>query len=504
MSLCFNCQQRKDFCFTKDQCVGIFNVIQQGLGSAPTFDHVVAYIVASGQDSRNLPPCIQSNSEGYVGDTRGGLRRLALVIALYMVLGGLIPPQHSRTVGDHFNQLLHLQHTQLATPTAHENVHFITRKHPVGRWMCAFTKDYLEIIRGTESDKPLQQIAYGMQDDEKDEKDKKMIEKADEIFKIVREEYLSGIDRLTDTDSKTLLDSVPVYVIDSKLRDSCFPEGNPSVALQTQAALHCAQNDIICKASMQSIADQVDRLGPFGGRFDDWGGWRGCFTAVPGLVESSSARGKWWNQQNSTTDESEHRQGPIVLVWAGLDSESFEAVLLHELMHAIHARVQMAQHILALFDYELQRLEPLMTSPLTETETKMLTVAQNFHSQTSQLMTKIYEHNAYWAPYWTKSYWLSDIEMVPHLATVSLAVKSDERKKLLVGPAVDLYKMYMDHPDIQPDFQACFAVLEEMKKIPSDGLHDAIPGLTRTRINYQSIGAADYAALRYLGPLRKG
>ena len=150
MSLCFNCQHKGKFWFTKKQCVCIFNLIQQGLGYYPTFDQVVAYIVASGQNPRNLLQCIQLNPkniqrvpEGYEGDTNQGLRRLALVIALYMVLGGLIRPQQGRTVGNHFNQLVHLQHTQLATPTPNENVHFITREHPVGKWMCAFTKDYV-------------------------------------------------------------------------------------------------------------------------------------------------------------------------------------------------------------------------------------------------------------------------------------------------------------------------------------------------------------------------
>ena len=110
MALCFNCRHiTKNI--TKKQCVCIFNRIQQGLGSAPTFNQVVAYIVASGQDPRNLLRCTYIHTdkqidEGYEGDTNWGLRRLALVFALYMVLGGLIRPQHGRTVGDHFNQLL--------------------------------------------------------------------------------------------------------------------------------------------------------------------------------------------------------------------------------------------------------------------------------------------------------------------------------------------------------------------------------------------------------------
>ena len=70
------------------------------------------------------------------------------------------------------------------------------------------------------------------------------------------------------------------------------------------------------------------------------------------------------------------------------------------------------------------------------------------------------------------------------MATGSLPVKSEERKKLPIGPAVELYKMHIEHP--------------VSKEIPTDGLHDEIPGLGRTPINYESIGAAGYPALRWL------
>ena len=492
MSLCFNCQHKGKFWFTKKQCVCIFNLIQQGLGYYPTFDQVVAYIVASGQNPQNLLQCIPLNPkniqrvpEGYEGDTNQGLRRLALVIALYMVLGGLIRPQQGRTVGDHFNQLVHLQHTQLATPTPNENVHFITREHPVGKWMCAFTKDYLEINKGTEEDD-------NDYDDDYDYDDlNAKVKKAKEIFRIVRDEYLSSIDR--DTDSKTLLESVPVYHIDRKLRDSCFPEGNPSVALHTQAALRCEWNDVVCKTSMQNIANQVDRLGPFRDSVDGCWDALGCF-------------GKHRHQQNST--EPQHRQGPIVLVSGGLCEDNgtpFEAVLLHELIHAIHARVQIVQRILSGFDYDYQHINTLVTGPWSQTNTKLLEVAKKFARAASVLLSKIYERDADWgkAFQYTKDYWLSDVEMVPHLATVSLAVqgvpiRDKSIKGLLFGPAVQLYNMYIEYPDIQPHFKECFVVLEEMKKIPTDGLHDGIPGLKRTPINYESMGAADHPALRWI------
>ena len=148
-----------------------------------------------------------------------------------------------------------------------------------------------------------------------------------------------------------------------------------------------------------------------------------------------------------------------------------------------------------------------MTSPLSEIETKLLEVTQNFHTRTSVLLAKIYDCDAAWGKEegYTRDYWLSDVEMVPHLATthlatISLAVKGEEREKLLVGPAVGLYKMY-EKPDMKQYFDACFEVLEEMEKIPNDGLHDNVPGLTRIRINYQSImrEAAYHPVLRWLG-----
>ena len=88
---------------------------------------------------------------------------------------------------------------------------------------------------------------------------------------------------------------------------------------------------------------------------------------------------------------------------------------------------------------------------------------------------------------YTKEYWLSDIEMVPHLATVSLAVNEKVTRKLLVGPAVELYDMYTNHPHLKKKFDDCFDVLEEMKMIPNDGLHDDVFGLSRTPINWESI-----------------
>ena len=88
---------------------------------------------------------------------------------------------------------------------------------------------------------------------------------------------------------------------------------------------------------------------------------------------------------------------------------------------------------------------------------------------------------------YTKEYWLSDTEMVPHLATVWLAVNVAAHQSLLVGPAVELYDMYNTHPGLREKFVACFDVLEDMKKIPNDGLHDDVFGLSRTPINWESI-----------------
>ena len=58
-----NHQARGDLWFTKNQCVCIFNLIREGLGSRPTFDQVVAYIVASGRNRQKLLLCIQSNPQ---------------------------------------------------------------------------------------------------------------------------------------------------------------------------------------------------------------------------------------------------------------------------------------------------------------------------------------------------------------------------------------------------------------------------------------------------------
>ena len=160
---------------------------------------------------------------------------------------------------------------------------------------------------------------------------------------------------------------------------------------------------------------------------------------------------------------------------------SFEAILLHELIHAIHARVQNAQH-------EIQGPKRPMRLA-TPTEEQIEGVARNFHSQAKALLQAIEDIDPNWGGEkgYTKEYWLSDIEMVPHLATVSLAVKVADRQSLLVGPAVELYGMYNTHPGLREKFVACFDVLEDMKKIPNDGLHDDVFGLSRTPINWESI-----------------
>ena len=177
----------------------------------------------------------------------------------------------------------------------------------------------------------------------------------------------------------------------------------------------------------------------------------------------------------------------------------FEAILLHELMHAIHARVQIVQDILSASDYNSDYIVTnFCVSPLSQTNTKLLEVAIKFANATSVLLTKIHKCEADWGKAgYTKDYWLSDVEMVPHLATVWLAVEHKIDEGLLFGPAVELYEMWRKYSDIRTHFQDCFKVLKEMKEIPSDGLHDTITGLTRTQMNYESIGAADYPALRW-------
>ena len=89
--------------------------------------------------------------------------------------------------------------------------------------------------------------------------------------------------------------------------------------------------------------------------------------------------------------------------------------------------------------------------------------------------------------WYTRDYWLSDIEMVPHLATVWLAVNKKVKPGLLFGPAAPLYTMHTNHETLKSHFTACFDDLDAMKKIPNDGLHDEVTGLSRIPINYDSI-----------------
>ena len=88
---------------------------------------------------------------------------------------------------------------------------------------------------------------------------------------------------------------------------------------------------------------------------------------------------------------------------------------------------------------------------------------------------------------YTKEYWLSDTELVPHLATVWLAVNKKVETELLFGPAAPLYTMHTNHETLKSHFTACFDDLDAMKKIPNDGLHDEVTGLSRIPINYDSI-----------------
>ena len=145
----------------------------------------------------------------------------------------------------------------------------------------------------------------------------------------------------------------------------------------------------------------------------------------------------------------------------------FEAILLHELIHAIHAGVQHAQHEMT------DILGARSWGKLTPTREKIKEVAELFHKHATTLLQEIKLHNPKWGEEkgYTKEYWLSDTEMVPHLATVSLAVENKVDKKLLIGPAVELYEMHKEHPGL---FADCFDVLDEMKNIPNDGLHDDV------------------------------
>ena len=63
------------------------------------------------------------------------------------------------------------------------------------------------------------------------------------------------------------------------------------------------------------------------------------------------------------------------------DGVSFQAILLHELIHAIHARVQNAQH-------EIQGPKRPMRLA-TPTEEQIEGVARNFHSQAKALLQAI-------------------------------------------------------------------------------------------------------------------
>ena len=156
----------------------------------------------------------------------------------------------------------------------------------------------------------------------------------------------------------------------------------------------------------------------------------------------------------------------------------------HQRRFATEARVQNAQR-----EIEGIGAPKRPTRLATLTEIKIKAVATNFHDHAIALLQAIEDIDPNWGVEkgYTKEYWLSDIEMVPHLATVSLAVKVADRQSLLVGPAVELYGMYNTHPGLKEKFVACFDDLEDMKKIPNDGLHDDVFGLSRTPINWESI-----------------
>ena len=105
-------------------------------------------------------------------------------------------------------------------------------------------------------------------------------------------------------------------------------------------------------------------------------------------------------------------------------------------MHAIHARVQIVQDILSASDYNSDYIVTnFCVSPLSQTNTTLLEVAIKFANATSVLLTKIHKCEADWGKAgYTKDYWLSDVEMVPHLATVWLAVEHKIDEGLLFGP----------------------------------------------------------------------
>ena len=168
------------------------------------------------------------------------------------------------------------------------------------------------------------------------------------------------------------------------------------------------------------------------------------------------------------------------------DGVSFQAILLHELIHAIHARVQQAQHkIQNNYKSKGDRNKRLATP----TEQQIERVASDFHSHAKALLQAIEHIDPNWGVEkgYTKEYWLSDTEMVPHLATVWLAVNKKVETELLFGPAAPLYTMHTNHETLKSHFTACFDDLDAMKKIPNDGLHDEVTGLSRIPINYDSI-----------------
>ena len=210
---------------------------------------VGAHTVASGQDRWERVRCMQSDPrryasterpsgyEGYEGGTKGGVRGLAMRVACLMVLAGLAQPQQGGIASDHFNQLLHLQHTQIATPRSTQNVHFSARQHPVGKWMCAFAEDFPGQVEGTEEDTGATASQRKAYDSHASHDFSKKVSEANENFSIVRDQYLKNIK--DDADSRTLLESVPVYHIRPQLRDSCVPQAAlralPCLALPAQS-----------------------------------------------------------------------------------------------------------------------------------------------------------------------------------------------------------------------------------------------------------------------------
>ena len=109
-------------------------------------------------------------------------------------------------------------------------MHFITRQNPVGKWMCVFTEEFLRCIEGTEETDGdiLQRKAYNSPDEDISDR----VKEAEIIFSIVRDQYLKDIK--SSTDSRTLLESVPVYCISPQLKDSCFRKEPGDLGLGNQ------------------------------------------------------------------------------------------------------------------------------------------------------------------------------------------------------------------------------------------------------------------------------